>query len=590
MQSHTIQAVLIEANKFVTNGNFADAVPILYQAVKQHPNFYEGWLLFSRCLYEIGHMNEAIQLSQHAERVDPLLQDFKQIQQYMQSNSLTEAAKVAQQMLKKQAHHPRAYFTLAHILLTNNKPEKSVSLLKQGVEHLPANLTLRQLLIDSCAKAGYFAQALDAARSLVKLQESFDTLWALIGLLLKYGQHDELLETCHRARTHIGQDKVKQSQLDLLRGQSLRIIGLRNEGINALQSSLEANPLNADAWWALADFKNYTFSEEDRNKLELLLNTSELSQEARSIALFAFAKLSEAKGDPSSTMALYETANRLKRGDKYRPDKMTKEFDMRIQAYTKQALSTQANKTNTQCIPIFIVGLPRSGSTLIEQMLASHEHINGTLEQPTLPSIERRAERLCWAQYQTNLSTALEKLTPAELSELGQAYLNDGALFRPKNCRFFIDKQPFNFRLIGLIHKILPQAIVIDIRRNPLDCGLSLYKQYFHSGVDFSYKLSDIGDAYNAYVRLMRHWQSVLPGKVLQVQYESLVNSPETQTKHILAHIGVDFDSNCLTFYKTTRAIHTASSEQVRQPINTEGIGRWRTVEASLDELKQSLE
>jgi hypothetical protein len=167
--------------------------------------------------------------------------------------------------------------------------------------------------------------------------------------------------------------------------------------------------------------------------------------------------------------------------------------------------------------------------------------------------------------------------------------LDDGALFRSGNTRFFTDKQPFNFRLIGLIHKILPHALIIDIRRDPLDCGLSLYKQYFHSGVDFSYQLNDIGEAYKSYVRLMNHWQSILPAKVLQVQYESLVKSPETETKRMLAHIGLEFDPNCLTFYETKRSIHTASSEQVRQPINNKGIGAWRTVEASLSELKESL-
>lgn len=589
MQSPSLETIVTDANTLIAGGRFADAIPSLYTAVKQQPEFYQGWLLFSRCLFEVGHISEAIQISQHAERVDPLLQDFQEIQQHMQNNALTQAQKIAKQMLKKQAHHPRAYFTLASIALSNNTPEQSVTLLKQGIQHLPANLTLRRLLLDCYANAGYFAQALNCARTLVQLNKSFDTLWTLIGLLLKYGQHAELLEACDQANALIGQDQAKHSQLELLRGQALRILGHRDKSIQALQSSLQANPRNADAWWALADFKNYIFSAQDHKDIETLLSTPDLSKDARSLALFALAKVSEAEGNVAQTMSLYEKANRSKKPPQYHPKAMLKEFDMRMQTYTKDALLLTANKRDSKNIPIFIVGLPRSGSTLIEQILASHNDIEGTLEQPTLASIERRAEQLCQESYQVNLAHALERLTPADLSELGQSYLDDGALFRSGNTRFFTDKQPFNFRLIGLIHKILPHALIIDIRRNPLDCGLSLYKQYFHSGVDFSYKLSDIGEAYKAYVRLMNHWQSVLPGKVLQVQYESLVKSPERETRRMLAYIGVKFDPNCLTYYETERAIHTASSEQVRQPINSKGIDAWKTAEASLAELKKSL-
>jgi tetratricopeptide (TPR) repeat protein len=589
MQSPSFQTVLTDANKLIADGRFADAIPPIYAAVKQQPKFYQGWLLFSRCLFEVGHIAEAIQISQHAEQADPLTKDFQKIQQHMQNKAFTKAEEIAKEMLKKQPHHPRAYFTLANIELSKNRPDKSVSVLEQGIAYLPANLPLRRLLLDSYVNAGYFAQALSSAKALVQLNESFDTLWTFIGLLLKYGQHEELLVACNKAYAFIGHDKAKQSQIDLLRGQALRILGQRDNSIQALQAALQANPRNADAWWALADFKNHVFSSQDRIDIEALLDEPEVSRDARSIAIFALAKVSETEGDTRQTMALYDKANRWKRPPQYHPEAMVEEFNKRMQAYTKQALAIQADKRDSKNVPIFIVGLPRSGSTLVEQILASHEQIEGTLEQPTLPSIERRAERLCQDHYQANLSNALERLTPKELSELGQAYLDDGALFRSGHTRFFTDKQPFNFRLIGLIHKILPHALIIDVRRNPLDCGLSLYKQYFHSGVDFSYQLSDIGEAYKAYVRLMDHWHSVLPKKVLQVQYECLVKSPEAETKRILAFIGVRFDPNCLTYYETERAIHTASSEQVRQPINNKGIDAWRSVEASLSELQESL-
>jgi hypothetical protein len=193
-------------------------------------------------------------------------------------------------------------------------------------------------------------------------------------------------------------------------------------------------------------------------------------------------------------------------------------------------------------------------------------------------------------RYNLPLTQALDKLTGDELSQLGQAYLDESALFRSKNTDFFIDKQPFNFRLIGFIHKILPHAIVIDVRRNPLDCGFSLYKQYFHSGVEFSYKLNHIGAVYDAYLKIMKHWSNVLPSKVVKLQYETLVNDPEQEIRDLLANVGVQFEERCLHFYQTKRSIHTASSEQVRKPLNKNGIGAWRKVERELLELVRSLE
>ncbi|MDC8831996.1 tetratricopeptide repeat-containing sulfotransferase family protein [Alteromonas gilva] len=588
MSQQPTQSVLTQANLLISAGDLTDAIKLLYQAVQQYPHFYQGWLLFSKCLFEVGHKKESVQIAQHADSVDPLKQDFQRIQQCMQHNQLDDAASIARQMLHQQAHHPKAIFTLASIALTKNTPLQSIDLLEQAVAHLPANVTLRKLLTDSYVKAGYFARAIANAKVLAELDECFDTLSALIDLLFKYGQYGELLEYCQRAGAHTGNDKQKQSLLDLRRGQTLRIMGRRNESIDCLQSSLQANPRNAEAWWALADFKNYDFSAEDRLKLESLLQAGGADQK-NPVAAFAYAKLSEAESSAAQTMALYKEANRLVNCAHYQPAVMQNEFAARMKSYSQDVLAVQANQIDQTCIPIFIVGLPRSGSTLIEQMLASHSKIEGTIEQPTLPSIERRAHQHAREQYNAGLSDAIGKFSAAELSAFGQAYLDDGALFRSANCRYFTDKQPFNFRLIGLIHKILPHAVIIDVRRNPMDCGLSLYKQYFHSGVDFSYNLSHIGAAYNAYVNLMEYWSNALPGKVLTVQYEALVRSPQQQIEHILHHIGLSYEQNCLDFHNTERAIHTASSEQVREPINARGIGAWESVAAELSELEGSL-
>ena len=582
------QQLLDQANHYIVAQQWDEAVKVLYVGVKQYPEFYEAWLLFSRGLYEVGHIREAVQIVQHAEQLDPLQPDFQHIQQCMQRQALAEAEQRARQMLSHTANHPKACFTLASIALTQNQPDESIACLEPATKVHPANATLCHLLSTSYDKAGRFEDAIKEATRLVSLDNGPDPLWMLINLLLRYGQYLALLMRCDEAEKLLASNPQALSKLNVIRGQAYRILGKREQSIRCLQASLNANANNADAWWALADFKNYHFSNDEKAKLGGLVN-SNVPAHIRCPATFAYAKLSEAENRPAESFALYKQANALKNTAGFTPLAIQKECENRIHTYRRQSLASQAPIDHQQPVPIFIVGLPRSGSTLIEQMLASHTQIEGTIEQPTLPAIERQAERLAAKQYGCNLSDALHQLKSDELASLGQAYLDNGRLFRTGERQFFTDKQPFNYRLVGLIHKILPQAKIIDVRRNPMDCGYSLYKQYFPHGVYFSYDLAHIADAFNAYEALMHHWDDVLPGKVLKVQYENLVVAPEDELKRILHYIGLPFEQSCLNFQYSGRAVHTASSEQVRQPINFNGIDRWKPVANELDDLKKRL-
>lgn len=589
MQKIPPSVLFSDAKKCLLKGDLNAAIALLKEALTQHPHFYEGWLSLSKCLFDAGYLKQSIEIGQYAEQFDPLKEDFRIIQMTMQRNAFSDAEQLAEHMLKKQAGHPRAIFTLAHIASARNQPNDSVKILKKGLDYSPANVMLRQMLIVSQESAGDYAGAINTATTLVGIDDSFDALWSLINLLLRLGQHDELLNICERAKAKSDNDKVKLSQIDLVRGQALRIMGKRQYCINAFRASLVANPKNADVWWALADMKNFEFCDDDKNKIGALLQTPNLSQMTRCIATFACAKASESSNNWDSVMHLYHEANRLHGAKRFNPLHVENEFEARMHAFSRKVLSIQADDICKEVTPIFIVGLPRSGSTLVEQILASHSLIEGTIEQPTMPGIEKKAHALCEDKFNTNLFASLGLLSPIDLNEFGQSYLVNGRLFRRGKTAFFTDKLPFNFRHIGLIHKILPNAIIIDVRRNPLDCGFSLYKQYFPSGVDFSYDLAHIGAFYNAYVQLMDYWEQTLPGKILRVQYEELIHSPEQQIRTLLDHVGVDFESNCLNFHDTGRRVHTASSEQVRQAINTKGIGFWRNAEKSLKPLKDSL-
>jgi tetratricopeptide (TPR) repeat protein len=589
MQNTPTSELIAEAKKLLSIGDLAAAIAFLKDSLTKQPYFYEGWLLLSKYLFDAGYIKESIQVGKSAEQFDPLQDDFRVIQLKMQKNVFSEAEQIAIQMLKKQPGHPRAIFTLAHIASSRNHADSSVKILQEGLNYSPTNLILRQMLIASQESAGNYEAAIDSTRTLTIIDNSFEALWSFIGLLLKLGQHIEILSICERAKAKSNNDNLKMSQIDLVRGQTLRIMGKRDGSISAFRASLASNPKNASVWWALADMKNFEFSDDDINAIKALLETPRISQTTKCITMFALAKASESYNSWESTMHLYHEANRLHDIKRFDPVHVGKEFQARMQAFSKKVLAIQSDQFNDAVTPIFIVGLPRSGSTLLEQILASHSQIEGTIEQPTMPCTERKAEAMCSSKFNTDLFSSLGSLSPVDLNELGQSYLVDGQLFRKQKTAFFTDKLPFNFRHIGLIHKILPNAIIIDVRRNPLDCGFSLYKQYFPSGVDFSYNLSHIGAFYNDYVQLMDYWEQALPGKILRVQYEELVHSPVQQIGKLLEHVGVQFESDCLNFHSTSRIVHTASSEQVRQPINIKGIGSWRKFEHSLGLLKESL-
>ena len=587
--SGSVQSQISSARELAQSGDLLAAIAILEKVLGDHPELFHARLLLGKYLFEAQDYAKAVQQVHVSESYDPLAQDFGQIQQHMQSRSFGAAERVARQMLSKVPGHPRAVFTIAHVAGLKNYPEGQVAALKHGLDVSPANLTLRNLLVGALDQVGDYQGAIQAARTLVRTEETFESLWVLVNILLRHAQHADLLAVCDRAEKLSGGDPQKLSEIEIVRGQTLRVLGRREESIAAYRKGLKFNRNNAGAWWALADMKTFDFEGGDRTEIERLLNVPELSSSMKSVGAFALAKASEAKGDWDASMALYHQANRLSTSKQFDPTLLKREIDARVQAFDQEALKRQARVPETGPTPIFILGLPRSGSTLIEQILASHSQIEGTIEQPTFPSIARKANVWCAIDFKGDLMRNARDLPEDALFELGQAYIEDGALYRSEGAAYFTDKLPFNYRHIGLIHKVLPHAVIIDARRNPMDCGFSLYRQHFPSGVDFSYDLRHIGAFYNSYLSLMDHWHAVLPGRVLTLQHEDLVRAPEETIRALLQHVGVAFEDNCLRFHQTERAVRTASSEQVRQPINSKGVGTWRKVEAHLEPLRESL-
>ena len=304
---------------------------------------------------------------------------------------------------------------------------------------------------------------------------------------------------------------------------------------------------------------------------------------------FSLGKAFEDKGEWEKSFEQYERGNDLKAvQSRYSADDVGAELQAQADVCTKELFEKQGGKGHPAPDPIFILGLPRAGSTLLEQIIASHSQVDGTLELPNILSMSYQLRGRKRAKINGRYPRILHELSEERLQELGRRFIEDTQIHR-KGAPFFIDKMPNNFRHIGLINLILPNAKIIDARRHPMACCFSGFKQHFAEGQEFTYGLENIGTYYKDYIALMDHWDEVLPGKILRVQYEDVVADTEAQVRRILDYLELPFEQACVDFHKTKRSVRTASSEQVRQPIFRSGLEQWRNFEPWLDPLKQAL-
>ena len=578
-----------QGETLLSSGDSKAAISRLKQALELNSEHYPAWILLGRAYYSAGEFPAAVEAVKNAEKCDPHVHDFAKIQHAMRSQNFAQAREIANQALQETPGYPRAVFTLAHLFQMQGSHESRVNTLEEGLTISPANIALRQMLVGAYEDCGAYSEAIKTAEQLVQIEPIFVNLFGLMQIYMRYGFNENVLTIAGKAWLSCQADKNKQSEVSLLKGHALRTLGRSDEAISAYQICLEKNATNMAAMWALANMKTYVFSADEKHKLENILSKETLAPAQMTNALFALARAEEQQQDLSKAIQLYEKANASHQDRSFSADNYAKAVDHLVKSFTPNVTKARANIYASNPTPIFIVGLPRSGSTLIEQILASHSQIEGTMELPTLPGTKRKLHFAGTHKFSGNYTEILGQLSSEELTDFGENYLKDSAIFRKEKRPYFIDKLPHNFEHIGLIHKILPHAVIIDARRHPLDCGLSLFKQHFARGSNFSYNLHNIGAYYNGYLKIMDHWNALLPQTVLHIQYEELVKNTETEIRRILNHIGLGFEHACLTFYNNPRTVRTASSEQVRQPVFTSSIGLWKSVEQSLEPLKESL-
>ena len=403
----------------------------------------------------------------------------------------------------------------------------------------------------------------------------------LVGL----GQHEQALEIYRELL--VGAPEAHDLHLSV--AHTLKTLGRTPEAIESYKLAAAARPDFGDAYWSLANLKTYTFSDDQIATMRDAESAESTQLEDRYHLCFALGKALEDRAQFQESFDYYFRGNALKKSDSnYRVSVIGRNTRDQIRVCTPELFDRLRGAGNQSPDPIFIVGLPRSGSTLLEQILASHSMVEGTHE---LTEVQRAVLELSGREMtdeESRYPAALAELTSADLRRLGDQYMADTRIYRSEKP-FFIDKKPNNFRHVGLIHLMLPNAKIIDARREPMACCFSNFKQLFASGQEFTYSLEDIAYYYRTYVELMDHWDAVLPGRVLRIQHEDVVNNLESNVRRILDYCELPFESACVEFHKTQRSVRTASSEQVRQPIFRDGLDQWRNFEPWLDPLKQAL-
>ncbi|MBU1378486.1 MAG: sulfotransferase [Alphaproteobacteria bacterium] len=404
--------------------------------------------------------------------------------------------------------------------------------------------------------------------------------------LARIGEYDQAIALYALVLT----DQPRQPKVWMSYGHALKTVGRQAECIDAYRRCVALAPQFGEAWWSLANLKTVTFGEADVAAMAGQLARADLSDEDRFHLEFALGKAREDAGQFEASFGHYERGNVLRRqGLDYDADETTDQVRRAEALFTPAFLQARAGQGASASDPIFIVGLPRSGSTLVEQILASHSQVEGTQELPDIIALARRLGGKAKRASESVYPEALAELDPGDLTALGEQYMAGAQVHRKLGRPFFIDKMPNNWAHLGLIHLALPNAKIIDARRHPLGCGFSGFKQHFARGQGFTYDLTDIGRYYADYVALMAHFDAVLPGRVHRVIYEQMVADPEAETRSLLAHCGLPFEGACLRFYENDRAVRTASSEQVRRPIFTDAADHWRNYDPWLGPLKASL-
>jgi tetratricopeptide (TPR) repeat protein len=497
---------------------------------------------------------------------------------------LEAAEAVIRQYLLEHGDHVEAMRLLARLGIARKIFDDPEVLLKAVLERAPGYRAARHELALVLVELHKHQEAEQQLAVLTKADPGNRALRMLCAAnAVGIGEHERAI-ALYRA---LLDGSVDDAEVHLSIAHALKTLGSADEAIGEYRQAAATRPDFGDAYWSLANLKTYRFTAAELSAIRAALAAGATAVNDRYHLCFALGKALEDRGEFAESFRCYTLGNELKRPElRYRPEIVEGNTRSQIEVCTRELFEARAGWGAPAADPIFIVGLPRSGSTLIEQILASHSQVEGTQELPNVQQIVTllRGRDLAHSRY----PEILAHLKEADIRALGEKYLQETRIYRAGKP-FFIDKMPNNFRHIGLIHLMLPNAKIIDARREPLACCFSNFKQLFANGQEFTYSLEDIARYYRTYLEIMGHWNAVLPNRILRIQHEELVDDLQGNVERLLDFCGLQFEEQCLNFHATQRSIRTASSEQVRQAIYREGLDHWRNFEPWLGPLREAL-
>ena len=571
------------------------AIAELRTAVAINPALAMGWRMLDGLYRMTNDPASAAVAAKHGVHLASVPPPIVQAKVLFFDGEIDQAEMQIRRFLLDVGDHPEAIRLLAQIGQSRNVLDDAETLYAAVLEMVPEHNEARHEYVQVLIARHKFPEAQKELEPLLKIDPSHHAN-RIQAATIKAGLGDfEGVIPAYREmlRESIGdslQARVHRADLNLWLGHALKTEGRTDEAIEAYLAATADRPDFGDAWWSLANLKTYRFAPESIAVMRQRLDAPATTEGDRIHIAFALGKALEDAGDYAGSWASYMQGSTMHRaGNGYIPEVFETNTREQRRVCTKRFFEERAGWGLDDPAPIFVLGLPRSGSTLIEQILASHSMVEGTQELPDIQRIVHELQGRDLNFDEPRYPAVLPELDAAAIRRFGEQYISDTNPHRILRRPHFIDKMPNNFRHIGLIHLILPNARIIDARRDAMACCFSNFKQLFAQGQEFTYGIEDIARYYRTYVELMEHWDTVLPGRVLRVQHEDVIDDLEGSVRRILDHCGLPFEAACVEFHKTKRSVRTPSSEQVRQPIFRDGLDQWKKYEPYLGPLRAAL-
>ena len=575
---------------YVALRDAARAIEAFRRAVDMNQALPDSWQMLHR-LYDVsGDLHNAATAADHIAVLRRLPLPIIQAGSMFSEGELTAAESIVRAYLVQHGH-VEALRLLARIGIQRDALDDAERLLESVLKLAPDYEAARADYAGVLNKRQKYLQARREIDRLLQLEPgNRDYLKLYAAACVGLGDYAPIIRLYRQMLAESAATGTETADLHLWLADLLRTVGQQPEAIQEYHAAISASPRSGEAWWSLANLKTYRFTDDELARMRTVEAAPATSQVTRYHLCFALGKALEDQGRYEESWRFYERGNALKHAETHHlPGLAEAHTRLSKQVCTKEFFAARQNWGAAAPDPIFILGLPRSGSTLIEQILASHPQVEGTQEladiQRIVVDLRGRGAELDKPRY----PGVLTDLTAKDFTRLGERFLTETRVYRRTGRPFFIDKMPNNFRDIGLIHLMLPNAKILDVRREPMACCFGNLKQLFSSGQEFSYNISDIARYYRTYLEIMRHWHVALPGRILTVHQEDVVDDLEGSVRCILEFCDLRFEPACLEFHKTPRNVRTASSEQVRQPISREGVDRWRNYEPWLAPLRTAL-